>query len=95
MDGLRSVTSCNITEYPDKVNVLRRFNLYPEVKVLDNFKFRVANLEYWTPHLAILDSFCGPGLPKFCHGVFPNLTYFLASFRTSKISTFSYFYICR
>jgi len=39
MDGLRSVTSCNITEYPDKVNVLRRFNLYPEVVL--GFAFRI------------------------------------------------------
>ena len=31
-DGLRSVVSCNVTEYPSKVNVLRRFNLYPEVR---------------------------------------------------------------
>uniref|UniRef100_A0A7M5WVY2 Uncharacterized protein n=2 Tax=Clytia hemisphaerica TaxID=252671 RepID=A0A7M5WVY2_9CNID len=30
-DGLHDLVRCNITEYPDKVNVLRRFNLYPEV----------------------------------------------------------------
>jgi len=31
MSGLHDLVRCNITEYPDKVNVLRRFNLYPEV----------------------------------------------------------------
>lgn len=29
--GLHDVVRCNITEYPDTVNVLRRFNLYPEM----------------------------------------------------------------
>lgn len=31
LSGLHDIVRCNITEYPTKVNVLRRFNLYPEV----------------------------------------------------------------
>ncbi|XP_057294056.1 probable C-mannosyltransferase DPY19L1 [Hydractinia symbiolongicarpus] len=31
VNGLYQIIQCNITEYPDNVNVLRRFNLYPEV----------------------------------------------------------------
>jgi len=31
INGMQQIIQCNITEYPDKVNVLRRFNLYPEV----------------------------------------------------------------
>ena len=39
LEGLQSVTSCNITEYPNKVNVLRRFNLYPEVNIMESYIF--------------------------------------------------------
>nr|XP_047136103.1 probable C-mannosyltransferase DPY19L1 [Hydra vulgaris] len=31
MSGVRKILKCNITEYPDEINVLRRFNLYPEL----------------------------------------------------------------
>lgn len=31
LDGVYSVMNCNVTEYPDTINTLKRFNLYPEV----------------------------------------------------------------
>ncbi|PFX26958.1 putative C-mannosyltransferase DPY19L1 [Stylophora pistillata] len=30
LDGVHSVMNCNVTEYPDTINTLKRLNLYPE-----------------------------------------------------------------
>ncbi|XP_070566148.1 LOW QUALITY PROTEIN: protein C-mannosyl-transferase DPY19L1-like [Ptychodera flava] len=38
MDGLNSVMKDNITEYPDTINVLKRFNLWPEVVLAAGFR---------------------------------------------------------
>lgn len=39
LDGVYSVMNCNVTEYPDTINTLKRFNLYPEVVL--GFAFRM------------------------------------------------------
>ena len=31
LEGLKNLYANNITEYPDTINVLERFNLYPEL----------------------------------------------------------------
>ena len=36
--GLQSIVQCNLTEYPDTVNVLRRFNLQPELILGASFR---------------------------------------------------------
>ncbi|XP_077978048.1 protein C-mannosyl-transferase DPY19L1-like [Glandiceps talaboti] len=38
LDGLNSVMRDNITEYPDTINVLKRFNLWPEVVLAAGFR---------------------------------------------------------
>lgn len=38
-EGVHAIMNCNITEYPDTINTLKRFNLYPEVVL--GFAFRV------------------------------------------------------
>ncbi|KAL9967638.1 hypothetical protein ACROYT_G025913 [Oculina patagonica] len=39
LGGVHAVMNCNVTEYPDTINTLKRFNLYPEVVL--GFAFRV------------------------------------------------------
>ncbi|KAK3740891.1 hypothetical protein QZH41_013409, partial [Actinostola sp. cb2023] len=38
LDGVYNIMHCNVTEYPDTINTLKRFNLYPEVIL--GFMFR-------------------------------------------------------
>ena len=35
-EGLSAVMNDNVTEYPSTINVLKRFNLYPEVSITNN-----------------------------------------------------------
>ncbi|XP_020620076.1 probable C-mannosyltransferase DPY19L1 [Orbicella faveolata] len=37
--GVHAIMNCNVTEYPDTINTLKRFNLYPEVVL--GFAFRM------------------------------------------------------
>lgn len=39
LDGLHAIMNCNVTEFPDTINTLKRFNLYPEVFL--GFSFRM------------------------------------------------------
>ena len=33
LEGVHAIMNCNITEYPQTTNTLKRFNLYPEVSI--------------------------------------------------------------
>lgn len=39
IEGVHAIMNCNVTEYPDTINTLKRFNLYPEVVL--GFAFRM------------------------------------------------------
>ncbi|EDO27347.1 predicted protein [Nematostella vectensis] len=49
LDGLHAVMNCNVTEYPDTVNTLKRFNLYPETCAL---------FVVYIMHFITADKFC-------------------------------------
>ncbi len=38
LSGLQGIMNDNLTEYPNTINVLKRFNLYPEVALAGGFR---------------------------------------------------------
>ncbi|EDO33159.1 predicted protein [Nematostella vectensis] len=72
LDGLHAVMNCNVTEYPDTVNTLKRFNLYPEVILAGKFRifeWLASKFEYQTKTCYTVNR--GYGLPpvQSCEGL--------------------------
>lgn len=97
-EGVNAVMNCNVTEYPDTINTLKRFNLYPEVVL--GFSFRV--YDWLTTSMNIHTKTCytvnrGYNLPpvQSCEGMGElSFFYVYAIFYLSGLMMSMFFLLC-
>ncbi|XP_068670453.1 protein C-mannosyl-transferase DPY19L1-like [Montipora foliosa] len=98
VDGVYAIMHCNVTEYPDTINTLKRFNLYPEVVL--GFAFRM--YDWLTTSMDIHTKTCytvnrGYNLPpvQSCEGMGElSFFYVYAIFYLSGLMMSMFFLLC-
>ncbi|KAJ7375496.1 hypothetical protein OS493_002270 [Desmophyllum pertusum] len=98
LGGVHAIMNCNVTEYPDTINTLKRFNLYPEVVLGFGFRMYV----WLTTSLNIHTKTCytvnrGYNLPpvQSCEGMGElSFFYVYAIFYLSGLMMSMFFVLC-